>query len=123
MAGRQFAIYPFLVTNSGYKIQFGMVGIAADHAVGVGEKVKEAAGWIVLPGKGRLQSFQIHPNNATLLVLVKMGVLHGAGSKHQAVARGTSQGIVLFLERALHQAKGGLLDHMAVGVIGKIPDS
>ena len=100
-----------------------MVSIAADHAVGVGEMVEEAAGLIILPGKRRLQSFQIHPNNATLMVIVKMGVLHGACAEHQAISVGTPLGIVFFLSAAFHTSKGSVLDHAAVGIVGKFPDA
>ena len=100
-----------------------MVGIAADHAVGVGEMVEEAAGWIVFPGKGRCQTFQIRPNHAAFGVVVKMGVLHGTGSKHQAAAGRTAKGIVFFLKRAFHGSKGSVLNHVAVNIVGAFPDA
>ena len=98
-----------------------MVGIAADHAVGVVEVIEEAAGWIVLPGKGRSDAFQIYPNHAAFGVIVKMGVLHGTGSKHQAVTFRTSQGIVFFLKRAFHGSKGSVLLRSSIGIIRKFP--
>ena len=100
-----------------------MVGVLADHAVGVGEMVEEAAGWIVLPSKGRSDAFQIHPNNATLMAVVKMGVLHGARAEHQAISVGTSQVIELFLKRAFHGSKGSVLLRSSIGIIRKFPDS
>ena len=100
-----------------------MVGIAADHAVGVGEMVEEAAGLVILPGKWRLQSFQIHPDDGTFGIVVKMGVLHGTGSKHQAVTFRTTQGIVLFLNGAFHGSKGSILLRSSIGIIRKFPDA
>ena len=100
-----------------------MVGIAADHAVGVGEMVEEAGGLIVPPGKRRLQSFQIHPNHAAFGIVVKMGVLHGACAEHQAVSVGTPLGIVFFLKRTFHLSKGSVLNHPSVAVIGKFPET
>ena len=100
-----------------------MVGIAADHAVGVGEIVEEAAGWIVLPGKGILQSFQIHPDDGTFGIVVKMGVLHRACADHQAVTFRTSQDIILFLNGAFYGSKGSVLDHAAIGIVGAFPDA
>ncbi|WP_412250865.1 hypothetical protein [Akkermansia sp.] len=100
-----------------------MVGVLADHAVGVGERVEEAAGWIVLPCKGRSDAFQIHPNNASLMAVVKMGVLHRACAEHQAVSVGTPQGIVFFLGAAFHGSKGSVLNHAAISIVGKFPGS
>ena len=100
-----------------------MIGIAADHAVGVGEIVEEAAGLVILPGKWRLQSFQIHPDDGTFGIVVKMRVLHRACADHQAVAFRTSQDIILFLNGAFYGSKGSVLDYAAIGIIGKFPDS
>ena len=38
--------------------------------------VYKRQGWIVFPGKGRCQTFQIHPDDVTFGVVVKIGVLH-----------------------------------------------
>ena len=85
--------------------------------------VEEAAGWIVLPGKGRSDAFQIHPNHAAFGIVVKMGVLHGACAEHQAISVGTPLGIVFFLSAAFHTSKESVLDHAAVGIVGKFPDA
>ncbi|GAA5568835.1 MAG: hypothetical protein EGS44_06365 [Akkermansia muciniphila] len=123
VAGCQFAIRSLSVTDGGYEVEPGMIGIAADHAVGVGEMVEEAAGLVILPGKWRLQSFQIHPDDGTFGIVVKMGVLHGTGSKNQAISVGTTQGIVLFLGAVFHGSKGSVLDHVAVGIVEAFPDA
>ena len=123
MAGGRFSIRSLPVTDGGYEVEGRMIGIGADHAVGVGEMVEEAAGWIILPDKGSLQLFYIHPEYATFPVIVKMGVLHGASAKHQAAAGRTPQGIVFFLEAPFHGSKGSLLNDVAVSIIEKFPDA
>ena len=44
MAGCQFLLLSLPVTDGGYEVEPGMIGIGADHAVGVGEMVEEADG-------------------------------------------------------------------------------
>ena len=75
MPNHCFLISLHLITDSGYEVECGLVGVLADHAVGVGEMVEEAAGWIVLPGNGRSDAFQIHPNHAAFGIVVKMGAV------------------------------------------------
>ena len=74
-----------------------------------GDPVKVGRGDVrqqdVYKRQGRSDAFQIYPNHAAFGVIVKMGVLHGTGSKHQAVTFRTSQGIVFFLKRAFHGSK------------------
>ena len=48
MAGRQFAVRPLSVTDGGYEVEPGMVGIAADHAVRVVEVLEEAAIFVTM---------------------------------------------------------------------------
>ena len=52
-----------------------------------------------------------------------MGVMHSACAKHQAVAFRTTKNIVCFLKAAFHSSKRSILDHAAVGIVGKFPDA
>lgn len=78
--------------------------------------VEEAAGWIVVPDKGRHQTFQIHLHHGAFGSIVKMGVLHGAGSEHQAAAGCTSQNIVFFLKTAFLNSQYSIPDQAAAGI-------
>lgn len=62
------------------------------HAVGVGEVVEEAAGWVIFPDKGSIQPFQIRPDNGTLVIIVKERVLDGTCPNHEPVFHGMSEG-------------------------------
>jgi len=79
MAGGHASISLFLIANGSHEVELGMVDVSANHAVGVGEPIEEAAGFIVFPSEGRGQTIQIHPNHATFPIVVKMGALHRAG--------------------------------------------
>ena len=48
VAGCQFAIRSLSVTDGGYEVEPGMIGIAADHAVRVVEVLEEAAIFVTM---------------------------------------------------------------------------
>ena len=123
MAGGHASISLFLIANGSHEVELGMVDVSANHAVGVGEPIEEAAGFIVFPSEGRGQTIQIHPNHATFPIVVKMGVLHRAGSGHEAVASGTSERVEFFLKAAFYRSKGSVPNHSAVTVMGKFPEA
>ena len=83
MAGSHFVIPLLLIVDGGHEVELGVAGVAADHAVGAGEPVEEAIGFIVFPSEGRCQTFQIHPNHATLPFAVKMRVPCSLGERFE----------------------------------------
>ena len=60
VSGNCLPILGLLITDGGQEVELGMVSVAADHAVGIGQLIKETTGVIVFPSKGRCQTFQIH---------------------------------------------------------------
>ena len=100
VAGRHFAIRSLPVTDSGYAVECGMVGVLADHAVGVGEMVEEAGGWIV-------------PVSYTHLDVYKRQTVH--------VLLQLSTRVVPCVPRAWHRGQGK--DEGRPGAIWLLPES
>ncbi len=123
MSSHPTAIPGDLIADGSQEIELGMIGIPADHAVGIGQLIEEAADLVILPSEGSIQAFHIHPDHGTLMAIVKMGVLHGAGSDHQAVSAGTPKGVILFLDAAFHGPKGIILLGSSIGIIAEFSGS
>lgn len=73
-----------------------MITIPANDAIGIGHVFKEATGFVIFPCKGRIKTFQIHPDYGAFVVIVKDGVLDNAGSQHEIVSGGSSKRINTF---------------------------
>ena len=100
-----------------------MITIPANDAIGIGHVFKEATGFVIFPCKGRIKTFQIHPDYGAFVIIVKDGVLDNAGSQHKIVSGGSSKRIILFLETAFHFPQRNILEHSPINVIRDFSDT